>query len=60
MDDDLINRSGPLDSGRPTSANPVLAIRDRIRKFHTDSTQTGGRKHALCVAPANPKTNKYL
>lgn len=60
MDMNLTSRPSYRISGVSSPVGRVIAIRDRICKFHTDSTQTDVRDHALCVAPANPKTNKYL
>jgi hypothetical protein len=58
MDENLTSRTNYRISVMSSPVCRVIAIRDRIRKFHTDSTQTVGRDHALCVAPTTPKTNK--
>jgi len=60
MDENLTSHASYRISGTSAPVGRTIAIRDRIRSFHTDSTQTVGRDHAICVTPTNHKTNKCL
>jgi hypothetical protein len=54
MNDNLTSYASYRISGISAVICRVIPIRDRILKFHTDSTQTDGRKHSLFVTPVNP------
>lgn len=53
MDENLTSHASYRISGISAVICRVILIRDRILKFHTDSTQTGCRKRSLFVTPAN-------